>query len=79
METGGFILKNQLMDYQNVLVEWDNYYGLNNEQFFLIDDLYKKKVSYGNDAIMLGEREKRYLYGDREECRKSLRELNIFC
>lgn len=78
METGGFILENQLMDYQNALVEWDNYYGLNNEQFFLIDDLYKKKVSHGNDAIMLDEREKRYLYGDMEECRKSLRELNIF-
>lgn len=26
METCGFILKNQLMDYQNALVEWDGKY-----------------------------------------------------
>ncbi len=80
METGGFILKNQLMDYQNALVEWGDYYGgLNNKQFSLIDNLYKKKVYPNHDTIMLSESEIKYLSGNIEECRVSLKELNIYC
>lgn len=78
IETGGFILKNQLMDYQNSLIEWDGYYGLNNEQFSLIDSLYKRKIHHNHNSIILDESETKYLYGDIEECRVSLRELNIY-
>ena len=78
METGGFILKNQLMEYQNALIAWDDYYGFNNEQFSLIDNLYKRKIYPNSDAIKLNEGEIKYLYGDIGEFKESLRELNIY-
>lgn len=79
MEAGGFLLETQLMDYQNALREWDAYYGLNNEQFALIDRLYKKKTEHNEEPIRLSEKEKNDLYGDIEKCRESLREINIYC
>ncbi|MDE7207511.1 MAG: hypothetical protein K2N90_10220 [Lachnospiraceae bacterium] len=78
MEAGGFILQNQMLDYQNALIAWDDYYGFNNEQLSLIDSLYQKKRYPNSDAIQLNKDEIKYLYGDIEECREALGELHIY-
>lgn len=75
---GGYIIENQLLDYQKSLKRWDDYYGLNNRQMDLIDSLYRQKISYSKKPILLNKNEICSLYGDIEECKKSLGELDIY-
>lgn len=77
VENGGHILANQLLDYQKALANWDDNYGLNNIQLDLIHSLFERKTANRNCTIHLTEQETSALYGDIEECRESLRELNI--
>lgn len=76
-ENGGHILTNQLLDYEKSLVNWDDNYGLNTIRLDLIHSLFQRKTTNKNCTIHLTEQETSALYGDVEECRKSLRELNI--
>ena len=44
----------------------------------LIDSLYRQKISYSKKPILLNKNEICSLYGDIEECKKSLGELDIY-
>ena len=77
-ENGGYIIRNQLLSHQESLVQWDDYYGLNNEQMNLIESLYERKMQNRSNAIYMSDEEMKYLYGDIGECIESLQELNIY-
>lgn len=66
------------MCHQESLVQWDDYYGLNEEQMNLIESLYERKIGNRSDAVYMNAEEMKCLYGDISECIKSLRELNIY-
>ncbi len=78
IRTGGHILHNQLLDYTDAFRAWDDYYGLSEAQMDLVRNLYQKKISFHNAPISLNKSEIKCLCGNIEECRESLRELNIF-
>lgn len=74
---GGYIIENQLLDYQKALAVWDNDYGFNNQQIDLICDLFQQKIKADQSPIVLNSDQIKSLYGDRDEYRESLQELNI--
>ncbi|MBO5032360.1 MAG: hypothetical protein J6D08_10815 [Lachnospiraceae bacterium] len=77
LENGGYIVKNQLLDYHDGLKKWDEHYGFDNNQKNLILSLFQRKMKNKEMDIRLSEEEIKCLYGDIEECRESLQELNI--
>ena len=78
LENGGFILEKQLLNHNEALAQWDDYYGLNNEQMDLIESLFERKMKNSGKEIHLLPGQMSCLYGDVEECIESLRELNIY-
>ena len=79
LENGGYIINNQLLSHKDSLIQWDDYYGLNDGQMNLVESLFERKIIKGETEIHLDSEEMRNLYGEIEECEESLRELNIFC
>ena len=79
LENGGYIINNQLQSHKDSLIQWDDYYGLNDGQMNLVESLFERKIIKGETEIHLDSEEMRNLYGEIEECEESLRELNIFC
>lgn len=76
-DKGGYIIKNQLLDYKEALKQWDDYYELDENQKELIHSLFNRKLKNADEQIVLSENETKGLYGDIDECRESLGELNI--
>ena len=74
----GYILARQLLNHTDALIQWDDYYGLNNEQMYLVETLFERKIKNGEKKIYLLPEETKYLYGNIELCLASLEELNIF-
>lgn len=77
MQNGGDILENQLLEYEKALSAWDDYYGLNNPQFALIDSLFQRLKWQRDIPLVLSAKETEALYGDIQECRQSLAELGV--
>ena len=77
LENGGFILEKQLLSRDKAFVEWDDDYGLNQEQINLIGALFERKMKNDEKEVYLLPEEMDCLYGVVEECIESLQELNI--
>lgn len=54
-------IRNQLLIHQESQVQWDDYYGLNNEQMDVIESLYLRKMESGSNAIYINEEEIQHL------------------
>ena len=78
LQSGGFILENQLLNHEQSLQSWTDYYELNNDEIKLIESLFERKIKNGDSRIYLSAEEAKILSGDIGECKESLRELNIF-
>ena len=78
LQSGGFILENQLLNHEQSLQSWTDYYELNNDEIKLIESLFERKMKNGDSRIYLSAEEAKILSGDIGECKESLRELNIF-
>lgn len=63
--------------HKDSLIQWDDYYGLNDGQMNLVESLFERKIIKGETETRLNAEEIRNLYGEIEECEESLRELNI--
>ena len=78
LEDGGYIIENQILSHQNSLIQWDNYYGLDDGQMNLVESLFERKIFNTEIEIYLDAEEIKNLHGEIEECVESLQELNIF-
>lgn len=74
---GGDILHHQLLDETSAFQAWDEEYGLNDQQMELIQSLLQKKLKNKGQIIKLTKEEINCLYGDIDECKESLQELEI--
>lgn len=74
---GGDILHHQLLDETSAFQAWDEEYGLNDQQMELIQSLLQKKLKNNGQIIKLTKEEINCLYGDIDECKESLQELDI--
>jgi len=77
LENGGHIIERQLLDYSEAMDSWNAYYGLNKKQIKLINSLYQRKLECDKKPLFLNKQEISCLFGDIDECRESLNELNI--
>jgi hypothetical protein len=80
MEKGGQLLERQAMTYSRSVKAWQEYYDMSDEQVNLMVSLFRRRLSYPNEPIILSS-EELALLGDNEkglmESRASFRELNI--
>ena len=78
LQNGGFILENQLLNHEQSLQSWNDYYELSDDEINLIESLFERKIKDEDSRIYLNAEEVKVLSGDIGECEESLRELNIF-
>lgn len=79
MRNGGYIIENQIMEYQDAMKNWNEEYEFHDGQEKLIDTLFQRRMKSSLiQEITISLEERNMLYGDRAECIKSLSELNIF-
>lgn len=78
LQNGGFILENQLLNHEQALQSWNEYYELSNDEINLIESLFERKIKDKDSRIYLNAEEVKILSGDIGECEESLGELNIF-
>ena len=78
IENGGYLIRSQLLSYNDAMVKWRDYYNLDSKQISLIQRLFNEKIASKDKSIILHEEETKLLYGDTDECLVSLGELNIF-
>lgn len=75
---GVYILENQLLPYQEALDCWVEDYQCHHGQLTLIEQLFRQKLAIEcSEKIVLSEDDHQHLYGDLDQCRESLAELNI--
>ncbi|MBQ8413883.1 MAG: hypothetical protein IJX58_01380 [Clostridia bacterium] len=78
IENGGYLIRSQLLPYNDAMVKWRDYYNLDSKQISLIQKLFNAKIGSNEKLFILHEDEIELLYGDTDECLASLGELNIF-
>ncbi|MFC3746072.1 hypothetical protein [Paenibacillus sp. GCM10012306] len=54
---GAFLLENQLMDFENSLESWKEYYDMSSEQCDLLISIFNRKVTNPNETIVLTKEE----------------------
>lgn len=80
-KNGGFLLDNQLMNVDESIEAWKEYYDMSDEQCLLLKSLYNKKLQKNNEIILLTEDEVNFLSQDEpeglEECQESFLEIGF--
>lgn len=77
VDKGAHILMVQLLPFKEAMEELSDYYDLDKTQVKFIKILFDNKIKDNENSIILNKDDKKYLYGDVQECLVSLRELNI--
>lgn len=80
-EEGGHLLEYQVLDFEEALEAWKEYYDMSSEQCGLLTSLYQQKIDRPMDAIVLSNKEIQAIGTDDEEglaeSRVSFGELGI--
>lgn len=81
-ENGGNLIKYQLLNFNNAIEKWINYYDMNNNEILLLEFIFRKKVKEYNTPIFLSKNEVSLLdinnYEGFKESKISFLEMGIY-
>ncbi|MFJ7637794.1 hypothetical protein [Peribacillus sp. NPDC097225] len=81
VQSGGYLIENQLLDYTSAIDAWREYYKMSKDQIKLLESLYKRKVERKESNIVLTRNEIKVLGTDDieglRESQNSFEEIGI--